>query len=682
MHNPPKNIFGTAAQLNGRLPDHHPTLINEYLVWGHYELAKHIFYLIHKFVKIAIDSGSGLVADIPIPFLRLAQGEQISKSGQSSEKYAGLFDEDSDDSEGDISSTYNQDHADFLGKELSRLSLPNISDLDQVTALALSDMILKIERKKSSLDENGMRYVIALSLYIFYAKSSLTAAVSSRLAMDGLESRDIAWAFYSDSQDTLLSICNQSFTNNTLTWKTARALGLGLWIKSPEVLVYINCIFLITIKKRTVEQIARNQYMLNDERDPIHCSLFYLALKKKSVLHGYSNISYHTTRLWKLANAHPDQASMIRFLGNDFSEERWKSAATKNAYALLGKQRFEYAVAFFLLADRIGDAVDICVKRLNDFQLALVLCRIYLGDGSELAEKVLRTYMLPSAIQIGDRWLLSMSYSLLQDKKNALYATFMPLDSFGEDDALKISTADPALVLLFNYLIKYYKSLRMDEFPIVLEHHVNLIYGSAFTYDGMGCPMLALKILELSPLTNANLFVRSGNADLEFKDKAELNEVMDRGAPVSSQSAPSYGGGVDWGEPVSTKPAASSEMDWGEPVSSLSVVGGMDWGETVSSLSVGEGMDWGEPITSKGIEFTEFKSTLCAESDIVEPDMLDSKIKPKKENITYHVDQHIFDRLCVQRRNLIPYRRQLAVKVLQVLIFYLIRYRLFSTLQT
>jgi hypothetical protein len=27
--------------------------------------------------------------------------------------------------------------------------------------------------------------------------------------------------------------------------------------------------------------------MLNDERDPVNCSLFYMALKKKSVLHGY-----------------------------------------------------------------------------------------------------------------------------------------------------------------------------------------------------------------------------------------------------------------------------------------------------------------------------------------------------------------------------------------------------------
>lgn len=41
---------------------------------------------------------------------------------------------------------------------------------------------------------------------------------------------------------------------------------------------------------------------------------------------------------------------MTQFFSNNFAEERWRKAALKNAYALLGKQRFDHAVAFFLLA--------------------------------------------------------------------------------------------------------------------------------------------------------------------------------------------------------------------------------------------------------------------------------------------------------------------------------------------
>lgn len=70
--------------------------------------------------------------------------------------------------------------------------------------------------------------------------------------------------------------------------------------------------------------------MKDDQKNPVDCSLFYLALKKKNVLLG----------IWKLANSHPEQAAMLKFLANDFKEEKWRNAALKNAYALLGKQRF------------------------------------------------------------------------------------------------------------------------------------------------------------------------------------------------------------------------------------------------------------------------------------------------------------------------------------------------------
>ena len=75
---------------------------------------------------------------------------------------------------------------------------------------------------------------------------------------------------------------------------------------------------------------ARNEYTKTDDKDPIDCSLHYLALKKKNVLVG----------LWKMATWHREQSSTQRFLSNNFSEARWKTAALKNAYALMGKRRF------------------------------------------------------------------------------------------------------------------------------------------------------------------------------------------------------------------------------------------------------------------------------------------------------------------------------------------------------
>lgn len=70
--------------------------------------------------------------------------------------------------------------------------------------------------------------------------------------------------------------------------------------------------------------------MAQEERDPTTVSLIFFALGKKQVVHG----------LWRQAPGHREQSMMLKFLNNDFTTERWKTAALKNAYALLSKQRY------------------------------------------------------------------------------------------------------------------------------------------------------------------------------------------------------------------------------------------------------------------------------------------------------------------------------------------------------
>lgn len=67
----------------------------------------------------------------------------------------------------------------------------------------------------------------------------------------------------------------------------------------------------------------------------------------------------------------------------------------KNAYSLLSKQRFEHAVAFFLLADALWDAVRLCISHLKDVQLALVIARLCDTDAENATYKrVLNEYVL------------------------------------------------------------------------------------------------------------------------------------------------------------------------------------------------------------------------------------------------------------------------------------------------
>lgn len=50
---------------------------------------------------------------------------------------------------------------------------------------------------------------------------------------------------------------------------------------------------------------------------------------------------------------------MTQFFKNNFTEDRWRKAALKNAFSLLGKQRFEQSAAFFLLAGSLKDAIEV-----------------------------------------------------------------------------------------------------------------------------------------------------------------------------------------------------------------------------------------------------------------------------------------------------------------------------------
>jgi hypothetical protein len=85
-----------------------------------------------------------------------------------------------------------------------------------------------------------------------------------------------------------------------------------------------------------METIGRTEFTKPDveDRDPISATLFYLALRKKHIVLTF----------WKQSTGHGDQRSMLKFLANDFEEQRWRTAAMKNAYALMSKQRFRKSV--------------------------------------------------------------------------------------------------------------------------------------------------------------------------------------------------------------------------------------------------------------------------------------------------------------------------------------------------
>ena len=254
------------------------------------------------------------------------------------------------------------------------------------------------------------------------------------------------------------------------------------------------------------EVIARNEYTKTDEKNPIDCSLYYLALKKKPVLVG----------LWRMAAWNREQAGTQKLLRNDFSDPRWKTAALKNAYALMGKRRFEYAAAFFLLADHLQDAVNVCAHQMNDLQLAIAIARVYDGDDDNnfVLHSLLEDKVLPQAAREGNRWLATWAFWMLGRHDMAVRTLISPPHTLIPSSSSEPPTpqsksylsTDPALIVLYKQLrekknstfqktLKGASSSSSSSMGISPRAEWEFVVQNARLYDRMGCDILALDLV-------------------------------------------------------------------------------------------------------------------------------------------------------------------------------------------
>lgn len=187
-------------------------------------------------------------------------------------------------------------------------------DLDHLAALQLEDKrefraisraIIDVDELQMPLDDEGLRYLVTLKWRL------------ASLSDIDTPWRDVIFAFHSKRQELLVQVLDRWY-NSKIDWPTARSIGLFMWLRSNDDV------------RAQAELVARCQYTKGEDRDPSACSILYFALGKQKLVLG----------LWKQAYWHPDQKKMLQFLANDFTQDRWRSAALKNAFALLSQRRF------------------------------------------------------------------------------------------------------------------------------------------------------------------------------------------------------------------------------------------------------------------------------------------------------------------------------------------------------
>lgn len=412
-----------------------------------------------------------------------------------------------------------------------------------------------------AVDDCGLRFLLATRHYMYLIKT-LPLRQRAPLVRKGLSPSIIAWAFHSEAESELVDLATGS---GAKTWPELRQLGIGWWVRS------------VSILKTLVERMAKSSF--EQKRDPLDAALFYLALRKKNVL-------------WGLFRS-VDDTKMMEFFKRDFTEERWRKAALKNAFALLGRQRFEHAAAFFLLAGAVRDAIEVCLNKLDDLQLVLVIARLYdaqLDDGlPKSVKRLLYEECLGAKDENGldrditlahpDPFIRSMSYWMLGEYSNALSTLLEPKAGSCRTYRNNEEDEEANVFNFYNYLRTHPLIVRQQiasvdsQLPLggfsseptnvrVTPTERRLYFNTAYQHLRSGCPMLALEVL--SRLPDVVLEKKEKPAEQPKKvNGRETADAFDWSQPLIGGGAPELILGIEEEnvtEEFETKSAADDEM--------------------------------------------------------------------------------------------------------------------------
>ncbi|KAL7632237.1 UNVERIFIED_CONTAM: hypothetical protein RMT77_017453 [Armadillidium vulgare] len=577
----------------------------------------------------------------PLPLWLLLEADkertqaQLNISEKKQETYAELFEitttiaDDSDDlnlddEEPDINTrrkSLTQDNknisffgprqAQYISGLLTHTHLPGLSSLDQMHLLALADTVASCnvdfadkfdinrdreamakevynrsaadEPSMDSLDDCGLRFLLAMRQHTYLLRC-LPIGQRAQLQKAGIGCHNIVWAFHSESHDELLDFI-PAVRQGNIRWAELRELGVGWWVRSNTVLTKIML------------KVAKAAFQVRN--DPLDAAIYYLAMQKKSLVWG----------LFRSIN----DGRMTDFFANNFTVERWRKAALKNAFALMGKQRFEHAAAFFLLAGALKDAVEVVLTKLNDEQLAFVITRLYEGElvtTPPTLQKLLYTRFLGcdengSNQEIQnchpDPFLRSMSYWLTGKYNDSLNTLLISDPAMGCDHSeykgekvqhtqKDISSVDPTVFNFYIYLRTHPLLIRqciantakdtsrtlmasrlgaghdtMDKKALyessMTPQERCLYFTTAHAHLFSGCPTLALEVLSKLPL---NVI------DLDNPDSGDLlgSPVKEKkpGLDLIKSGTLDDGGSFDLGL---AKGDSSKGLDWSLPAYSL-----------------------------------------------------------------------------------------------------------------
>lgn len=214
------------------------------------------------------------------------------------------------------------------------------------------------------------------------------------------------FALLSNSQNALLESCR--CPGATLDWESVKENNIPLWIRSDRRLA------------KLAEEVGQN--MFREKRDILECALFFILARKHRTLRNLA------------ATDQSDSGGKFRsFLTrHDFTSERGRRAAEKNAYSLLRKRRYTVAAAFFLLAEPpfLKSAIEVIATKLQDLNLAFLVARLMESD--ELSSTQQNSQISPGMLGVGGSgFASSIDSSFSLESEEGRFDTWRPSLSNG-----------------------------------------------------------------------------------------------------------------------------------------------------------------------------------------------------------------------------------------------------------
>ena len=462
----PSETFTLMSMLNAIMPVFHPTFLSLLMYSGGLKAARTVFNRLNRQLKY-FSEGDELSS-----FLEIGAEDIMIPKG-STKPPDNTYYSTNGEVNGDTEQASIGEFSKNVCENLRKYRLWQITNDEQLQLIKQIEVASEVEKEERSVDANAQRYLQAL-----HSSGDEDVPWSA-----------IAFASMSTSQDILVDMVTR-FYGGKLTWEAARKSGLFCWLSDSEAL------------RQHMENVGRTEFTKGEDRDPIDCSLYYLALHKKAVLQG----------LWRMTIGVREKENTMKLLARNFTEPRWKASALKNAYALLSRRRFHYAAAFFLLGDSLWDAVNVCAHQLKDLQLAIAIARVYESEmRSSALTRLVEETILPLAIESEQgRWMASWAYSTILDRKDlAIQVIVQPvhktvskslldknMEQHGMVGSLSYAANDPLLSHLYTQLRgQLVKQNNWRSNIINVKDEWGFVMRCVRQYIRMGCDALALSLV-------------------------------------------------------------------------------------------------------------------------------------------------------------------------------------------